>query len=413
MMEKNLYPEIPKEKFAFIHKDERIHDEKLQTKSISYLGDAWLRFRKNKSSVVAFCLIVFLLLFAIITPFVSPYTVQFRDGYYKSVLPKNTLFENAGFWDGARKEKVSEIGYHYYNAIGQETGVPVVKKEYDHYTDSNGVTYYNLRVDSYALVGFAYVNLSETEYNNLMAYQNEKDIQVIYPLQKTHNSQYMMGNGGANFWYQLKDESVNTNGDPALDENGSLIPNYLTSDNPNKANYNSKRIAGDDGADGQWYTYAQKNQTGYRVRVHYLEYFRYVNGYEPTFIFGTNNYGQDIFTCLAVGARLSFLLSIVEHQLHPRRAVRLHRGLLRRRGRHGDGAYLRRAEQRAVHGRRNPVPAALGGKGGRAAIPAVRFRLDRLGWYGGARAYAVLPLQGSGIRPGGAYAGRIRRSLAR
>ena len=63
----------------------------------------------------------------------------------------------------------------------------------------------------------------------------------------------MMGNGGANFWYQLKDESVNTNGDPALDENGSLIPNYLTSDNPNKANYNSKRIAGDDGADGQWY----------------------------------------------------------------------------------------------------------------------------------------------------------------
>ena len=213
--------------------------------------------------------------------------------------------------NACRKEKVSEIGYHYYNAIGQETGVPVVKKEYDHYTDANGVTYYNLRVDSYALVGFAYVNLSETEYNNLMAYQNENDIQVIYPLQKTHNSQYMMGNGGANFWYQLKDESVNTNGDPALDENGSLIPNYLTSDNPNKANYNSKRIAGDDGADGQWYTYAQKNQTGYRVRVHYLEYFRYVNGYEPTFIFGTNNYGQDIFTCLAVGARLSFLLSIV------------------------------------------------------------------------------------------------------
>ena len=78
-----------------------------------------------------------------------------------------------------------------------------MKKVYDDYTDANGVKYYNLRVDSYALVGFAYVNLSETEYNNLMAYQNEKDIQVIYPLQKTHNSQYMMGNGGANFWYQL------------------------------------------------------------------------------------------------------------------------------------------------------------------------------------------------------------------
>lgn len=143
------------------------------------------------------------------------------------------------------------------------------------------------------------------------------------------------------------------------------------------------------------------------MRVHYLEYFRYVNGYEPTFIFGTNNYGQDIFTCLAVGARLSFLLSIVVASINFILGV-LYGSI---EGYYGGAVDMVMERISDVLNSvpfmvvANPVPAALGGKGGRAAIPTVRFRLDRLGWYGGARAYAVLPLQGSGIRLGGAHAG--------
>lgn len=310
MMEKNVYQDIPQEKFHFVQKEERIHDEKIQTKSISYLADAWIRFRKNKSSVVAFSLILVLLLFAIIVPFFSPYEVTFRDGYYKTVLPKCTWFENTGFWDGGRNMKISEAGYQYYMALGQETNDEVIMKVKNSYVDATGETYYNVRLDTYNMVGFAFMNLSETEYQNLMAYQNDTGIQVIYPLQQTQNLNYMMGNGGANFWYQLKDATVNSVGDPLLDENGNVVPNYMTSDNEHKAGYDSLRIEGD-GENGVWYTYAQKNQTGYRVRVHYKEYFRYMNGYEPVFLFGTNIYGQDIFTCLACGARLSFLLSIV------------------------------------------------------------------------------------------------------
>ena len=85
----------------------------------------------------------------------------------------------------------------------------------------------------------------------------------------------------------------------------------MTSDNKEKAGYTSLRIAGDNGgADGNtWYVYAQKNQSGYKVRLDYYEYFQYVNGFEPMFIFGTNMYGQDIFACLAAGGRLSFLLA--------------------------------------------------------------------------------------------------------
>ena len=108
MMEQN-YQSIPKEKFRFVQKDEQIHDKRLETKAIGYFQDAWMRFRKNKGAVIAFALIVILALFAIIVPFVSQYTVTFRDGYYKTVLPKSQLFYNLGLgiWDGSRTERQS------------------------------------------------------------------------------------------------------------------------------------------------------------------------------------------------------------------------------------------------------------------------------------------------------------------
>lgn len=310
MMEQKIDRVIPKEKFAFVQKEERIHDEKLKTKSISYFGDAWIRFRTNKSAVIAFSLIMLLLLFAIIVPFVSNYTVAFRDGYYKTVLPKCSWFAGTGFWDGGRNEKQSEAGYQYLNAIGQESGDSAIMSVKESFQDSTGAVYYNLRVDTYNMVGYVYVNLSEAEYKDLMAYQDETGIQVIYPLAATQSKHFVLGNDGANFWYKLQDEAQGSAGAAVLDENGNYIANYLSSDNPEKAGYTSRmRIAGD-GENGVYYTYAQKNQTGYRCRVQYSRYFYYRNHFEPSFLFGTNVYGQDIFTCLAVGARLSFLLSI-------------------------------------------------------------------------------------------------------
>ena len=305
---------IPKEKFAFVQKDERLHDKRPETKPVGYFKDAWRRFRKNKSAVAAFTLIMILALFAVIVPFVSNYTVTFRDGFYTNVLPRNSLFVSAGipFWDGGKRSRETKDGYEYLRAIGQETGRDVVTKVYGESSDGRGNTYYDLRLDSYARVGFVYVNLSAAEYDALLKYQAEKGVQIAYPIPQTHNKTFVLGNNGANFWYQLKDTSQGSAGGAVLDENGSYIPNYLTTDDPQKAGYTGSRIAGDDGgADGNtWYVYAVKNQTGYKLRVDYYEYFKYVNGFEPTFLFGTNVHGQDIFTCLACGARLSFLLAI-------------------------------------------------------------------------------------------------------
>lgn len=62
-------PEIPKEKFAFASARDFVHDKKLATKPRSYMRDAMSRFCKNKGAIVGAVVILVLVLFAIIVPF--------------------------------------------------------------------------------------------------------------------------------------------------------------------------------------------------------------------------------------------------------------------------------------------------------------------------------------------------------
>ena len=64
MMNDNM-KKIPAEKFAFVQQDKKIYDKKLETKPIGYFKDAWLRFKKDKSAVIAMWLIILLLLFVL------------------------------------------------------------------------------------------------------------------------------------------------------------------------------------------------------------------------------------------------------------------------------------------------------------------------------------------------------------
>ena len=80
-------------------------------------------------------------------------------------------------------------------------------------------------------------------------------------------------------------------------------------------NYHSKmRIEGDT----PLYSYGRPIQDGIEVRVNYYEYYCFMHTQvikdgikTPFFLFGTNDSGKDIFTCLASGARFSFALAII------------------------------------------------------------------------------------------------------
>ena len=68
MRNNNHMPEIPAEKFKLVGLDAKIHDQKFETKQVSFFQDALHRFCKNKSSVVAAIIILSLVLYAVFIP---------------------------------------------------------------------------------------------------------------------------------------------------------------------------------------------------------------------------------------------------------------------------------------------------------------------------------------------------------
>lgn len=312
---------VSPDKFVFASDKDLLHDQKMQTKPVSYLKDAFYRFKRNHASITAGIIIGILLLFAIIGPFLTNYTVKYTDTYYRNNYPKNELFYNLGihFWDGGiNKESTAQDFYKEY-AKGIETGkYAVMNNKYTTYKattlSKKEVTYYKYRYDSIYSVGVVMIDLQPEEYRNLQDYQDKTGIQVIYPVAdqtklKNNVAQQDMGNVG-NFWYQT--EIKNTKTTIVFDEDGNFIPIYKAYSG-NDDYYSKVRYE-----EGIKYDYAIKNQTGYSVRVDYYEYYVYMHTEilkdgitKPLFIFGTTNAGQDIFACLANGARFSFILSII------------------------------------------------------------------------------------------------------
>ena len=279
---------IPKEKFVFVAQGTRLHDKKLDTKPIGYFKDAFIRFRKNKSSVVAFGIIVVLILFAIIVPFCTGYTLSDKDGYYSTVLPKNRLMSNFGIWDGTKSRTDTQGGLDYYSSIGVESGDKVITTDIKEFVAEDGTPRYKFKTDTYYQVGYVYMNLSVDDFNSLVQYEKDNDIRVIYPMPRNHNKKFNIGNNGANFWYKLAADTPTatatqlseTTGLAVRDENGNLMPDYLTTDNLGNATvvqYTGERFAGDNGT----YVYAIRVQGGVKVRVNYYQYYTYMNGHEP------------------------------------------------------------------------------------------------------------------------------------
>ena len=357
-MKPNEY-NISREKFVLVGKNRRIRDKELATKPVSYFADAFSRFKKNKASIVATIIIAILVLFAIVAPILSPYSVSYKDGNYKYILPKNDLFVSLGieFWDGCQTKESTAHDFYYNYAIGYETGTnAIVNQEYTVEKRLNNsrkeVLYYTYRLDSYKQVGVEFKNVTAEEYQHIQEYQNKTGKQVIYPITSFYlRPSAKQDSDDANYWYAttIKDGKtqipVNEKKDisesfkniyaqvltveqieeyiaslPSNSDEEKTFKDNMESDlkymlREGDGNYNSLRIEGED---EQQYYYARKNTSGYEIRVNYYEYYCYYHsevlqdGIEyPSFLFGTTASGQDIFTCLASGARFSFLLAII------------------------------------------------------------------------------------------------------
>ena len=318
-MERNI-PNIPKEKFNFVQKNDFIHDKQLATKPRGYMADAFSRFCKNKGAIVGALIIIILVLAAIIAPMCTPYTVKYMDANYKSCFPRNELFVSLPFWDGCEPREDNKATFMKYYAMGLETGKNAVKNQ----EFSIEGDLYSYRLDSVHSVGAEYVPLTFEKYEALQEYQNRTGIQVMYPVIALSDRPQVIDGRKNDADYYFKTTTKGNKIQIVYDENGDIIPvydYYLATQTPNDG-YNSLRIEGEDGfinENGQkcYYSYALPISTGYEVRVNYYEYYVYQHTEvlkdgitTPSFLFGTTSDGQDVFTCLFSGARFSFIFGL-------------------------------------------------------------------------------------------------------
>ena len=348
------YNSIPASKFAFATGVDTSHDQKLDTKPVGYFKDAMRRFSRNKASVVAAYIILFLIIFALVGPYLTSATYQNAQVTdtglmrYKFLPPK--LFNpGLGFWDGTQVKEMNQANYYRYLAIQQETGHELIVGEPKIITDAMGNTMYKIRLDQYTAVDNYIVTLSLDQYKKLMDYQDENGVQIILPAvnrSKQNTQDPYCASSDTSVWYAcdnfkgIPTFAKDDQGNEILDENGNkvFIPAYLTIGND--AYESEMRLDGDPGkavmeryahiedeearmaainADPEWATrwrYATttgNSATGfsYVLRISQYEYFQYLYDFEPRFVFGTNAQGYDIFSRLAKGARFSFIFAIV------------------------------------------------------------------------------------------------------
>ena len=148
--------------------------------------------------------------------------------------------------------------------------------------------------------------LTTAQYKELQDWQDEHGIQVILP--------QVAGDVVTSLpdvWYVS-----DAKGKAIFDAEGAFQYNYVTSGSDDY--YSTMRLEDDpynQGDEAGCWRYAKrtgKADTGYNyvVRVDPYNYFISQPGFEPCFAFGTDSRGFDIFSRLASGARLSFLLAI-------------------------------------------------------------------------------------------------------
>ncbi len=99
-------PEITKDDFKLVQSDEKIHDQKFETKPTTFLKDCLKRFRKNKSSVVAAFILGLLLVMSVVVPIffktsdIHDTKTSHPEIYY---LEPKLFNAGSGFWDGTKK----------------------------------------------------------------------------------------------------------------------------------------------------------------------------------------------------------------------------------------------------------------------------------------------------------------------
>ena len=282
-------------RFSFVQQDKKLVDSKMETKRIGFFADAMYRFSRNKGSIVAAAILMFMILFSIITPFCTGYTATEADSYYTNCLPK-AFSDAGGFWDGSEKRTVSEAEYYLFKRAGR---IKEVYSAYQTGDDFSGfANKYDIRYDTY-VIGAVNHTLTKDKLDEVLEYDAKMDEghKILMPLIDTS-------------W--IEEEG----------QNETIVENVIR----NNANYdyrfygrNKLPILKDGELQYTWkknaageYVYYEAtglSNSVYNVRMNYDNYYYFLNGHYAKFVLGSDSAGRDILTRLSVGGRFSLLFA--------------------------------------------------------------------------------------------------------
>lgn len=167
-MSKDKIKSIDKSKLKFVQMDDVLYDQAFSTNPIGYYKDAWLRFKKNKASLVSVIILGLLILFAAVGPLLVPYNLHSQNTKWSNRLElmpaKIKGLEWMGFNGHKRLEGYPSTFSHLPEEIIIKTSKPnaeggvVVTVDYYKYTNY---------LNSYE----KYTSLSVDEYNKIKEYE--------------------------------------------------------------------------------------------------------------------------------------------------------------------------------------------------------------------------------------------------
>ncbi len=143
---------LKEDEFKRVEKKELIKDEGFKTESISYSKDVLNRFVRKKVSVVAACIISFIIIMAIIGPYLSGYDYLKQNHALINMPPRIKGLESIGLFDGSLTIKIQKANLEKYKDFlikiveeykfvskGRTTDMLRIKINYYKYMDAENV----------------------------------------------------------------------------------------------------------------------------------------------------------------------------------------------------------------------------------------------------------------------------------
>ena len=265
-----------------------------------YFRDAWHRFARLITARVALAVLAAIAVFSLLTPLLTARSETLMDPYYAKLPPRVSLFDGRLTpAEGAVTRRLGDEGLARLYGIGTGAGSdlysPVIEVR-----ESEGRVR-EVRLDSYLEVGFVYKSISREKYLDIIEWERNSGMQVLYPL--IADNEYSAGGSDANMWYKVDSDglpvSVGENGLTPIpvSENMAFSDNYLY-DSEGNAVYSAPYGGGSSEA------------RSLRVRVLYYNWYIYNNGTEPNYLLGTDSQGYDLALRVAGGIRVSLLLAL-------------------------------------------------------------------------------------------------------